>query len=67
MEENPAVDDRWFTIAQTAEHIGVTPHAVRKMVHDNRLRAYTCGPRIVRLRLSEIDAAFAPYGSAGND
>jgi hypothetical protein len=32
------------------------------MIADGRLKAYDLGPRVVRLRLDEIDAAMKPYG-----
>jgi excisionase family DNA binding protein len=57
-----SADDRFISIKQAAEYLGCTPMSVRNMLADGRLRAYTLGPRIVRIRLSEIDAALQPYG-----
>jgi hypothetical protein len=35
------------------------------MVGDGRLKSYTLGPRIVRLRVDEVDAAFKPVEITG--
>ena len=55
---------RYVTIQQTAEYLGVTTRTVRLMIADGRLRAYRSGNRLVRLRISDIDAAMQPYGGA---
>jgi hypothetical protein len=34
------------------------------MILDGRLPARTLGVRVVRIRLSDIDAALSPYGGA---
>jgi excisionase family DNA binding protein len=46
-----------MTVQDVAEYLGVSSHTVRNMISDGRLRAYTLGPRILRLRCSEVDAA----------
>jgi excisionase family DNA binding protein len=46
-----------MSIPDTAAYLGLTPKAVRSMISDGRLRAYRLGPRVIRLRRSEIDAA----------
>ena len=53
-----------MSVAQTAEYLGVTTRTVQQMIADGRLRAYRLGPRIVRLRRNDIDAALQPYGGA---
>lgn len=53
--------DRLISVAEAATYLGVTDRTVRNMLYDNRLKAYTAGPRVLRLRLSEIDAALKPY------
>ena len=35
------------------------------MIADGRLRAYRCGPRIIRLRREEVDAAMQPVPAGG--
>ena len=54
--------DSYITIIETAELLGVTDRTVRQMVADGRLKAYSLGSRVIRLRLSEVEAAFQPYG-----
>jgi excisionase family DNA binding protein len=59
-----SADDRLISIAATAEYLDVTERTVRNKLYDGTLKAYKLGPRVVRLRLSEIDAALTLYGSA---
>jgi excisionase family DNA binding protein len=49
-----------MTIADVAEYLGLNLRTVRNMIADGWLRAYTLGPRVIRLRRSEIDAALEP-------
>ncbi|OJZ75813.1 DNA-binding protein [Mycobacterium paraffinicum] len=51
---------RWVSIADTAEHLGITTKTVRQMIADGRLTAYRSGPRLIRLDLNEVDAAMRP-------
>jgi len=53
-----------MSIADSATYLGVTTRTVQQMIADGRLRAYRLGPRIVRLRRGDIDAALQPYGGA---
>ncbi len=64
MKQPPAVPDAMITIAETATYLGVNTHTVREMIRDGRLKAYSLGNRVVRLRIAEIDAALQPYGDA---
>jgi excisionase family DNA binding protein len=57
-------DDRLVSIATAADYLGVTTKTVRNMILDGRLPARTLGVRVVRIRLSDIDAAHSPYGGA---
>jgi excisionase family DNA binding protein len=53
-----------LTVADVAIYLGVSTRCVQHMVSDGRLRAYRLGPRVIRLRLSDVEAALRPYGSA---
>jgi excisionase family DNA binding protein len=55
----------YMSVLDTAEYLKVTPRAIRSMIADGRLRAYKLGPRIIRLRRDEIDAALTPFGGDG--
>jgi excisionase family DNA binding protein len=54
----------YITQQEAADHLGVTDRTIRQMIADGRLRAYRLGPRVVRLRLDEIEAALQPFGGA---
>jgi excisionase family DNA binding protein len=53
-----------MTIGDVADHYGVTKKTVRNMIADGRLRAYRLGPRIIRFRLNEVEAALTPTDAA---
>jgi excisionase family DNA binding protein len=56
--------DRLITVQATAIYLGVDTRTVRNMLLDGRLKAYTLGPRTLRIRLSDIDSTLQPYGGA---
>jgi excisionase family DNA binding protein len=53
--------DKFVSIGYTAEYLGVNERTVRNMLYDGRLKAHKLGPRVVRIRLSDIDAALEPW------
>jgi excisionase family DNA binding protein len=53
-----------MSIADVSEYLGVTTRTVQQMIADGRLPAYRLGPRVVRLRRDDVDAALRPYGGA---
>lgn len=58
------ISDRLISITDAAHYLGCDPMTVRNMIKDGRLKAYTLGPRVLRIRLSDIDSALRPYGAA---
>jgi excisionase family DNA binding protein len=54
----------YITQKEAAEVLCLTDRTVRNMVADGRLRAYRLGPRVVRLRLDEVEAALEPIVGA---
>lgn len=64
MAARTAVPRRYITIIEAAEYLGVTERTIRAMISDGRLRAHRNGPRIIRLRVDEIDNAMTPFGGA---
>lgn len=62
MKHNTSIeDDKFLSVAEAAKYLGVTPLTIRNMLTDRRLRAYTLGHRVLRIRLSDIEAALTPY------
>jgi excisionase family DNA binding protein len=59
-----AAGDRFVSIGDAAVYLGVDPMTIRNMIKDGRLQAWTLGPRILRIRLSDIESALQPYGGA---
>ncbi len=56
-------DDRFVSVAEAAIFLGVDTMTVRNMLKDGRLQAWTLGPRVLRIRLSDIESALSPYGA----
>ena len=54
--------DHFLSVAESAAYLGVDPMTIRNMLKDGRLRAWTLGPRVLRIRLSDLDSALSPYG-----
>ena len=54
----------YLSIPETATLLGTAEITVREMIRDGRLKAYSLGPRIIRLKLAEIEQAMQPYGAA---
>jgi excisionase family DNA binding protein len=53
-----------MTAADVAAYLNTTNKTIWNMVADGRLKAYRLGPRIVRFRRSEVDAALTPIDAA---
>lgn len=62
--KTPLADPPNMTVQNVADYLGVTPKTVFTMIADGRLRAYKLGPRVLRLRRSEVDAALTPSAGA---
>ncbi|KEF99972.1 MULTISPECIES: excisionase family DNA-binding protein [Mycobacterium] len=60
----PGRSNKYVSIADAADYLGVTTRTIRQMIADGRLRGYRSGHRLVRLRIDEIDAAMQPFGGA---
>jgi excisionase family DNA binding protein len=61
-QRNNPIRDQFISIKDTVRYLGVTQMTVRNMIRDGRLAAYTLGPRVLRIRLSDIDASMSRYG-----
>lgn len=53
----------YITQAEAADILGVHENTVRRMAAAGRLKAYRLGPRMIRLRLDEVEAALQPIRS----
>ena len=53
-----------MTLKDVAVYLGLSTRTVRQMVSDGRLKAYRLGPKVIRFRGSEVDAALEPMDVA---
>lgn len=49
--------DRFVSPTEAADYLGVHVRTIRNMQADGRLTAHRLGERVVRFKLSELDAA----------
>lgn len=54
------------TISEAAERIGISVRTLRRRISEGALPAYQIGPRLLRLRVDEVDAAFMSIPTVGN-
>jgi len=57
-------NDRFISVTEAAKYLGVTTLTIRNMLLDGRLQGWNLGPRVLRIRLSDLKAALTPYGGA---
>ena len=55
---------RWATIEGVADHLGMSPVTVRRMIAAGDLTGYRVGKRAIRIDLNEVDALLVPIPSA---
>lgn len=53
-----------ITIGQAAEILGCHPQTIRRAIAAGSLPAYRFGPRAIRLRRSDVEAALRPVPAA---
>ncbi len=57
----PLPEDPWLTIDEVAAYWATSRWIVEKMIASGELRASHLGPKLVRVRLSDADAALQPH------
>lgn len=58
---------RWATQQAAAEYLGVQVRTIRDWIAAGRIPGYRFGPRLIRVRLDDIDALAARIPTAGGD
>lgn len=65
--EKHGTPDPWLSQAEAAAHLGVTTRTIRSYIARGLLPARRIeGSRLVRVRLSSVDALLAPISSVGS-
>lgn len=54
----------WVNPSEAAQHLGVAPRTLRRMVAEGRVPAYRLGPRMVRFKVADLDGALRPIPTA---
>jgi excisionase family DNA binding protein len=59
------VGNRWVSLADAAERVGVTTRTLRRWIAAGTLPASRVGPRLVRVNLDDLEALLRPIPAAG--
>lgn len=60
---SPTVES--VSIAQAAEREGVHPDTIRRRIADGTLPAYRVGPKLIRIRVADLDACLRRIPTTG--
>jgi excisionase family DNA binding protein len=52
--------------AEVAEELGVDLRTVRRMISEGRLPAYRVGPRLIRIKLEDVEKLMRRIPTAGD-
>lgn len=62
MSEKSPQTQQWISLAEAAERCGVNYRTIRRYVGTGRLKAVRIGPRLLKVRPSDVDALMKPIG-----
>ncbi|RPA12758.1 helix-turn-helix domain-containing protein [Gordonia sp. OPL2] len=46
----------FVSITEAADYVGVSSKSIRRYISDGRLRAYRTGPKLLRIRMADLDS-----------
>ena len=62
-----AAERDFYSIAQAAKLLGVSPSTVWRWIEADRLPAYRVGPKNIRIKKEDLEKAIQPTRSAGKE
>ena len=65
MTSNQTLKQEYESLAQAATRAGMSVRTLRRRVADGSLPAYRTGPRMIRVRTSDVDRLMRPIPSVG--
>ena len=65
MTTNQTLTQDWESLTRAAARTGMSVKTLRRRVADGSLPAYRTGPRMIRVRSSDIDRLMRPIPSVG--
>jgi excisionase family DNA binding protein len=54
----------YLTVDEAAAYLGVARNTIKNYINDGRLRAFKLGPRMLRVRQSDVDALLTELPAA---
>lgn len=55
----------WVTLSHAADHFDVSTDTIRRMISRGEVEARRFGPRLIRIRISDVVAAARPLSYVG--
>lgn len=52
------------SIAEAAEYLGVTTRSIREWITEGRLPAYRVGPKVIRIKMADLEKQLRPITAA---
>lgn len=59
------MSQRFVSLEEAAEYLGLSPRTIRRFIAAGRLTAYRAGPRLLRIELAELDNMLEPITTVG--
>lgn len=57
----------WVTVPEAADHFAISPDTIRRMITRGEIEGLRFGPRLIRVRITDIAAAGRPLTFIGGD
>jgi len=57
MPVTPSQPKKYGSARQAADLVGVSTRTIHRYVAEGRIRAFRCGPKLIRLDLNEVERA----------
>lgn len=61
---HPEQPRAYIGIPEAANYLDVATKTIRRMITEGRLPAYRLGNRVIKVRISDLDAVLTPIGGA---
>lgn len=54
----PDITPAYFDVAEAAKYLNVSQKTVRRLINSGELTGYRYGPRVLRVKISDLDAIY---------
>ena len=64
---NTATRDAYYSVAQTAKRLRVSPSTIWRWIEAGKLTAYRVGPKTIRIRIEDLEQVIQPARAGGKE